>query len=506
MTTVPAPKPRLVIVDDERHICEIIVESLAGENYDIESFIDPHRAMAYLKDQPVDLVLTDLVMGEVSGVEVLESALATQQDAVVILMTAYPTVQTAVSVLKKGAYDLLVKPFKLEVVRAAVRRGLAHQKLSRENVNLKGQVEFLRAANGLNVGIDHEQYLGTVLSSCRTELRASAAGLLEIDPKTRRVIRRLNQPDSTEFADIVLDERIISDFSGQKMTEPKVISRKGEKDGQVVEQTLVSSPIYIRQRLHGVINLLLPDRFARLYPGQVDVLTILTNAAGSAIVNQKLYQNVRSSFLQAIRALANAVEARDKYTAGHTDRVIKLAEQVAARLHWSRRQIETMTVGCMLHDIGKIGVPDSILNKPDQLNENEREIMKNHPLVGLRIVREIELFKPAIPYIISHHERYDGKGYPKGLKGSEIPVEGRLLAVVDTFDAIMSDRPYRKGAPLADAIAELVNNKGKQFDPSMVEVFLDVLRQGSVNFVDLYGREVDMGCLNPSAATVSALV
>ncbi len=506
MTTVPAPKPRLVIVDDERHICEIIVESLAGENYDVESFADADKAITNLREQSVDLVLTDLVMGDVSGVEGLETALAAQSDTVVILMTAYPTVQTAVSVLKKGAYDLLVKPFKLEVVRAAVKRGLAHQKLLRENVNLKGQVEFLKAANGVNVGVDHERYLTTVLKSCRTELRATAAGLIEIDPKTQQVIRRLDEPEGNECRDTLLNEQTLIDFGGRKVLEPKVSSCQAAQGGRMVEQTLVSSPIYIRNRLHGLINLLLPDRYARLYPGQMDVLTILTNAAGSAIVNQKLYQNVRAAFIQAIRALANAVEARDKYTAGHTDRVIKLAEQMAVHLRWNKRQIETMTVGCMLHDIGKIGVPDSILNKPDQLDEQERETMRNHPLVGLRIVREIELFKPAIPYIISHHERYDGTGYPKGLQGTEIPIEGRLLSVVDTFDAIMSDRPYRRGAQLAVAVAELVNNKGKQFDPEMVDAFLDVLRNGGVNFVDLYGREVDQSCLQPSliSASVSA--
>ncbi|PWB69056.1 hypothetical protein C3F09_10650 [candidate division GN15 bacterium] len=506
MTIVPASKPRLVIVDDERHICEIIVESLAGEDYDVESFADAEKAIAYLKDQPVDLVLTDLVMGDISGVEVLEAAHATQADTVVILMTAYPTVQTAVSVLKKGAYDLLVKPFKLEVVRAAVKRGLAHQKLSRDNVNLRGQVEFLKAANGVNVGVDHERYLATVLSSCRTELRAVAAGLIEIDPKTRRVIRRLEDPEQHECRDILLDERTITEFIGKKVLEPRISSCQGRQGDNMVEQTLVSSPIYIRNRLHGLINLLLPTRFARLYPGQMDVLAILTNAAGSAIVNQKLYQNVRSAFIQAIKALANAVEARDKYTAGHTDRVIKLAEQVAMHLRWSKRQMETMTVGCMLHDIGKIGVPDSILNKPEQLDEREREIMRNHPLVGVRIVREIELFKPAIPYIISHHERYDGTGYPKGLKGTEIPIEGRLLSVVDTFDAIMSDRPYRKGAQLATAVSELVDNRGKQFDPEMVDAFLEVLRRGAVSFVDLYGRDVDTTCLFPSPATEAVSV
>jgi putative nucleotidyltransferase with HDIG domain len=332
------------------------------------------------------------------------------------------------------------------------------------------------------------------------------AGMLEIDPKTHRVIRRLEEPEGHECRDIILDEETIAEFNGKKVHEPKVSSRQCTEGDRAAERTLVSSPIYIRNRLHGLINLLLPDRFSRLYQGQMDVLAILTNAAASAIVNQRLYQNVRAAFLQAIKALANAVEARDKYTAGHTDRVIKLAEQVATHLRWNKRQIETMTVGCMLHDIGKIGVPDSILNKPDQLDEREREIMRNHPNVGLRIVREIELFKPAIPYIISHHERYDGTGYPKGLKGNMIPIEGRLLSVVDTFDAIMSDRPYRRGAQLATAIDELVNNKGKQFDPDMVDAFLEVLRNGGVNFVDLYGREVDVTCLDMSltSAMVSA--
>jgi HD-GYP domain-containing protein (c-di-GMP phosphodiesterase class II) len=122
--------------------------------------------------------------------------------------------------------------------------------------------------------------------------------------------------------------------------------------------------------------------------------------------------------------------------------------------------------------------------------------MLNHPLVGLKIVRDIELFKPALPYIAAHHERYDGTGYPKGLAGENIPIEGRLLAVVDTFDAILSDRPYRKGATMETALRELAINRGLQFDPKIVDIFFEVLRAGLIDFGELYGRDQDISMLD----------
>jgi putative nucleotidyltransferase with HDIG domain len=499
-------KPRLMIVDDERYICEIVVETLLSEKYDVVSFSDPRQAVNYLRDNSVDLILTDLVMGDMSGVDILETAQATQGDPVVVLMTAYPTVQTAISVLKKGVYDLLIKPFKLDVVKATVKRGLEHQRILRENVNLKGQVEFLKATSGLGVGFDHERCLEMVLDSCKTELRAAAAGLIEIDPKTNRPVHKLFNPNNCDNVDIVLDESLLEKFASDQVTDPIIKSDKLNGSNGNMTKTLVTCPIYIRKRLHGLINVLMIDRFPRLHPGQMDVLTILTSVAGSAIANEKLYQNVRNSFLQAISALASAVEARDKYTKGHTDRVLKLAEKVALHLGWNKREMETMMVGCMLHDIGKIGVPDCILNKPDQFTDEERRIMMQHPSVGLKIASEIELFKPAIPYIISHHERYDGNGYPKGLKGDEIPVEGRLLAVVDTFDAIMSDRPYRKGASIERAVDELLSNRNTQFDPDLVKVFIEVLQMKSIDFKDLYGRDFDVSFIDSIPITETVRV
>ncbi len=501
-----APEARLVVVDDEIHVCDIVRESLQSKRYAVVTFTDPAKAVEYLQNNAVDLVLSDLMMGDRSGIEILSETLRVHRDAVVILMTAHPTVPTVISALKSGAYDFLVKPFKLEVLKATIKRGLAHQKLARENLTLKGQVEFLKTAGAFTMGVDIDPYLRMVVSACKSELGAAAAAIMEIDPAKREPIRLFHESDESAYTPLVTDPTHLEQFTFSRNSEPRLTTEQMTLNGQSMVKTFISCPIFIRRTLHGVINLLVVDRFERIYQAQMSVLSILTNSAASAIANQILYQDLQSSYLQAIRALANAIEARDQHTAGHTDRVIKLAETMARYMGWDSFRIGSLIMGCTLHDIGKIGVPDSILNKNSVLTEEERLQMINHPLVGLKIISGVDLFKPSIPYIISHHERFDGAGYPRGLKGEEIPIEGRLLAVVDTFDAILSDRPYRKGATLAVALSELVTNKGRQFDPEIVDVFLSMLKDGRINFREIYQRDEDISVLDQYLVTETVSV
>jgi len=487
------PKPTVLVVDDEKYICKIVVESLANSDYTVVSFNDPDKAIDYLKDNRVDLVLTDLVMGQRSGVDVMTVATETHADVIVILMTAHPTIQTAISVLKQGAYDFLVKPFKLDILHAAIRRGFAHQRVVRQNLTLRSQVEFLKVANAVGSGVEIDRLMRLVLSSCKTELGASAVALFEVDPSDKsKIVRSLHESDDETLVAEVLDETHLLHFTYTKSTKPAIRSERITVGGQAQMKVTIVQPIFINRRFHGAISLIIISRFDQITAGQLDILSILANSAGSAIANNRLYDDLQGSYLQAIRALANAIEARDACTAGHTDRVSRLAMLVATELGWSERRLNDLSMGCMLHDIGKIGVPDSILNKAGRLTEEERQTMNNHPLVGLKIIHGIELLKPAVPYISSHHERFDGLGYPRGLKGDEIPLEGRLLAVVDTFDAILSDRPYRDGAPLKVALRELIENKNTQFDGRMVDVFIDLLQSGKIDLKRLYGRPEEM--------------
>jgi len=481
----------ILVVDDEKYICGIIVEALGAENYNTVSFTDPAKALDYIKTHPIDLVLTDLVMGEHSGIQVLETTLEAHEDAAVILMTAHPTVQTAISVLKKGAYDFLIKPFKLELLRATIRRALNHQRIVRENLHLKGQVEFLKVASAAGAEVDIEHFLGLVVHSCKKEMAAAAAALIEIDDRDGQVIRTVHELDVEDFRDAVLDPTTLDCFRSSRCLKPVIRTNQVVAHGRERTRIHISQPVRNRGRLMGVINLVIDAQFDHLTPGQIDVLMILANSAASTMANLRLYRDLRHSYLQAIGGLAKAIEARDEYTAGHTDRVSKLAEAIAREMGWTERQVENLLMGCTLHDVGKLGIPDSVLNKPGKLTDDERAMMLDHPRLGFNIIQGIDFFKPAIPYILSHHESYDGSGYPEGLRGDEIPIEGRVLAVADTFDAIVTDRPYRKGAGIDAAADELLKYRGVQFDPEIVDVFLDCIEQGKIDLEKVYGRSFD---------------
>jgi HD-GYP domain-containing protein (c-di-GMP phosphodiesterase class II) len=175
--------------------------------------------------------------------------------------------------------------------------------------------------------------------------------------------------------------------------------------------------------------------------------------------------------------LGNVIEARDPYTAGHVDRVRRLALSLGFALNWNAEEIAILEFGAVLHDIGKIMVPRYVLMKAGPLDDEDWEVMRQHPQVGAQMLEGVDHLRPAIPYVLYHHEWWNGRGYPFGLKGADIPSEGRLLAIVDAFDAMTSDRPYRKGLSVADALVEIRKNSGVYFDPEMVEVFLQTYKE-----------------------------
>ena len=190
-----------------------------------------------------------------------------------------------------------------------------------------------------------------------------------------------------------------------------------------------------------------------------------------------------------IIALSRAIEARDRYTAFHTDRVTAYGLQLGKYLHWSNSRLAILKLGGYIHDLGKLAILDSILNKPGRLTDEEFREMRTHPSRGAEIVENIRFLQPMVPYILYHHERYDGAGYPTGLGGDAIPEEGRLLAVADTFDAMTSTRPYRKALPVERAIDELRGGAGTQFDPKFVGAFIEVWETGVLAPILALGRE-----------------
>ena len=181
-----------------------------------------------------------------------------------------------------------------------------------------------------------------------------------------------------------------------------------------------------------------------------------------------------------VMALAAAIEAKDSYTHGHSTKVMEYAVKISMEIGLSDEEIETIRYAGLLHDIGKIGIKDVILSKQGKLTEEELHELHKHPEYGANIMERVEMLKEIAPLTLYHHEKYDGSGYPLGLRGNQIPLGARILAVADTFDAMIADRPYRKAFPFSHVQKEMQKAAGTQLDPEIVNIFFEILRRESV--------------------------
>jgi len=213
------------------------------------------------------------------------------------------------------------------------------------------------------------------------------------------------------------------------------------------------------------------------------LLTTIAQQMGAVWENARLYRETRELFLNTVEALAAAIDAKDPYTHGHSRRVTDFSVATAARMGVAGDDLETIRVSALLHDIGKLGVSEAVLRKPDRLTNDEYSEIKRHPVIGAEIMQHIKKLSKFIPGMIDHHERFDGSGYPEGRKGDAISLAGRIIAVADTFDAITSSRPYhpdRRGRPAETAVAEIRRCSGTHFDPAIVEGFLRAWEAGEI--------------------------
>lgn len=247
--------------------------------------------------------------------------------------------------------------------------------------------------------------------------------------------------------------------------------RRNEHDSN---NAILCVPIIHKDMLKGVIALEnLPDE-GTFDTIDLEFMQVLSGQAAIAIDNAQLSSHLQKSYFDTISALANAVEAKDPYTLGHSERVTQYSITIAEQMGLSEDEIRTIQYSAILHDVGKIGVSGNILNKVGRLSFEEYCAIKQHCVIGENIIKRVDFLQETRPIIRGHQEHFDGSGYPDGLKGEEIPLLARILAVADVFDALITDRPYRKAYSYNDAVSIIDENIGKYFDPNVVKIFLDI--------------------------------
>ncbi len=328
--------PRILIVDDEVEITEILAD-LLSEDYDCTRAGSAEEALARLQASEFQLVISDITMPGMSGLDMIPHIKELSPDTVVVMISGMQTVESAIGALRLGAFDYLMKPFDLRQVEAVVKRALEHHDLVVAKQRYENHLEEL------------------------------------VDQRTAELDRALN--------------------------------------------------------------------------------------------------SLEGAYRSTLKALTAALETRDSETHGHSERVVSYSLRLGREYGLNSDEMKSLEFGSLLHDIGKIGVPDSILRKPAKLTEEEWVRMREHPLHGQQILRGIEFLQGASRVVAQHHEKWDGTGYPLGLHKEEIDICARIFSVADAFDAITSDRVYRRGKPYEAAAQELDDWAGRQFDPKVVEAF-----------------------------------
>jgi putative nucleotidyltransferase with HDIG domain len=213
-----------------------------------------------------------------------------------------------------------------------------------------------------------------------------------------------------------------------------------------------------------------------LPPHVEEGLYTLASQIALAIEEDRLRENLKQLFLSTIKALSTAIEAKEPYLKGHSQNVSRYAVLIGKALKLPQEDVDSLELAGILHDIGKIGVDDSILKKKGPLTKRERKAIEKHPVIGAKIIESVTALGPAIETVLYHHERWDGHGYPKGLAGEEIPLLARILGIADAYDAMTTERVYRPALTQEEAVQELKSQAGKQFDPRLVKVFVQILK------------------------------
>jgi putative nucleotidyltransferase with HDIG domain len=481
-------KAEILVVDDEASLRDICQDALEDAGYRVFQAQNGQAALDFLANHAVDLVITDLRMPVLNGLDLLKRTKVRENDLAFLVMTGFGTIETAVESMKMGASDYLPKPFNINHLLLKVEKVLKERRIMAERRKLSNLMRMLNLSSALNSQLDLRSLVNEFVFHLHKNFTPSATGLFltgakgegELTPAAIRGAIIENHPEALarlqELCRQVLNQ-------GQSMvTETGDLGFRAKGNGTMLpgeEYSLMIVPMLSKQKKIGAVALVRETALAKYSSSELQLLTVFATHTASSLENARLYGQMHDLTLQVIRSYAKAVEAKDIYTRGHSERVAFYAVKLGHRLGLPPEEMDHLYTAGVLHDIGKIGIPDQILNKSSSLTDDEYGIMRKHPEIGRTILSKVDSLQEVLPIIFHHHERYDGKGYPSGCSGKEIPFLARLISVVDSFEAMTSDRAYRNALSRKAVVSIMEDGAGSQWDGELVKIWLEIVRSGA---------------------------
>jgi len=488
---------KILVVDDEEIIRNIFKEYLGStKNYTVLTAVDGLEALEIIKTEEIDCCFTDLSMPRMDGVELTRKIQAYDNTIPVAVMTGYPSIDTTIGTLKNGVVDFLTKPVEMNQLHLTIERIMRERSLFIDNVLLKEEVkkkeQLLKINQELQQKIKEVETMNLIFQ--QLEQATTSKDLFTVLVNLSGEVTTCDEAYFCINSQEMKDPAIITSFFRDKN---KTIVDAGCIEGNVVKKvaddgipllisenngsdSVLAIPLKIRSKVFGILISLIRDGKRHFNEKDLYFLNFLAEKASFLIENLALYENIYENLFSTLYAFVETIEARDPYTKQHSTRVTRYAVSIAKAIGCSREEIDVLNVSGNLHDIGKIGIPDNILLKPGQLTDGEYEVIKKHPSIGSNIIGHFNMWADEKKIIKHHHERWDGRGYPDRLRGEEIPFLSRILSVADVYDALASDRSYRKKLSDDVAIEIIMENTGCQFDPKIVDVFLKLYDQGKI--------------------------
>jgi len=487
MDQITAEKGTVLIVDDDAVVRNVLLDILGSVGgYSADFAVDGADGLSKLKQNKYDIVFTDLTMPRMSGMDLLRETKKLYPEQSIVVITGFSTLDNAINAMKEGARDFITKPFKINTVISIADRiigekkllgkltepgegGTAMERLNKELFRSLYEIGIFHVITTELDGLfDNREVYQSLVEMASRLLNVREASFGIVDRGSLRIKNAIGATAaSMPIRGSILEHAVLD--KNYYLASPGEIN---PHTGAHLSTPFFSIPFIMNDEVYGLLNLANKADGTAFTDYEISLATAFVKKAALRIENNALYEVFYNNLVNTLKALVTSIEARDSYTKQHSERVTNYSLQIARQMGVSPEERDIISFGGYLHDIGKIGVRDTILLKPGRLTEEEKLEIKEHPVIGDNIIKPIKFFPRERELIRHHHENFNGSGYPDGITGDQTPLIVRIIKVADTYDAMTSSRPYRSAISHEVAVTELTNCSGTQFDGDVVKAFL----------------------------------